>query len=161
MRYFAAVFLTTGEKTTRRTLLVIVRTDCKSVLRFRLRSAPKLAVQPGASVIPVTVGRCGRDANGFAGLFHRQAGEVTQLDESCRGGIGRSQFAESVVDGEKLIRWGGGGDIDGIDIESLELAPALFATLLSRAIHQDAPHRFGSGSEKVPARIPLLHAVDV
>ena len=63
---------------------------------------------------------------------------------------------DSVVDGEKLIRWGGGGDIDGIDVEFLELAPPLFASFLSRAIHEDAPHRFGSGSKEMAAAVPVL-----
>src|SRR5206468_9007064 len=51
------------------------------------RASPKLTVKPGTGVIPVSVRGSRREAKRLAGLFDRQAREVTQLDEPGRRGI--------------------------------------------------------------------------
>ena len=52
-----------------------------------LRVLQQLAVQPGAGVGPVPIGRCRRDAQGRGGLVERQAGEIAELDEFPRQGV--------------------------------------------------------------------------
>src|SRR5262245_35148339 len=92
----------------------------KSPAGSRLRGAPKLAVQPGASVMPMPVGRCGRYADGLPGLFDRQTREVTQFDELCGSGVVEGQLCEGVLDRKELVRRGSGGQVDGVDVEFLE-----------------------------------------
>ena len=77
-------------------------------------------MEPGASVIPVPLSRRGRHAEGLAGLVHGQAREVAQLDKFCGGRILAGQLGESVVDREELDGDGLGGQIQGINVQSLE-----------------------------------------
>src|SRR5262245_9019625 len=145
MRNHTGVFLTVRDKKVQ-----------KGDQRSGLAAALKLVVQPGAGVIPMSIGRGGRDATGLTGLVNSQAGKVTQFDESGGRRIVSSQLRKRFIDCEKLVGRSRGCKINGIDVEPLEPPAALVRAFLTCPIDQYASHGFGSGGEEVAATIPWL-----
>ena len=121
MRILAAVFLTTGGKKGKRI-----------APGSELHASEKLAMKPGTRVVPVAVGRCGRHAEGLAGLVHGQSREVTQFDQPGRGRIPVGQLCQGVIESQQLVRRSGGSQVNGINVESLAAAAAFFGALLPR-----------------------------
>src|SRR5947208_1542124 len=113
-------------------------------------------MEPGAGVIPMSVRSRGGYAEGFPALLHGQASEIAQLDEPCGRGILAGQLGQSLVDGQELVRCRLDGHINGIDVESLAGATALFGAFLPRTIDEDTPHRFRRGGKEMASAIPAL-----
>ena len=65
--------------------------------------AKQLPVEPGASVCPMTVGRCGGNAERFGCVAEVDSGEVAKLNELRRERIKRIETFECFVESEKLV----------------------------------------------------------
>ena len=76
-----------------------------------------LAAEPGAGIAPEAVGRARRDAEELGGLGDREPGEIAELDQLGRGGVGRGEPVEGRVDGQQLVDRTGlrRGDLGGLD----------------------------------------------
>ena len=122
-----------------------------AILEFRL--------EPGSAVGPGEVSGPGRDAEHFRGLGDRQAGEVAELDQLSRSGVGIRQLPECLVEGEQIV-----GDFVGfLDDKVIEVerhansASAMpESTLTTGVLYENPPHRLGGGGKEVAAAVPRL-----
>ena len=118
--------------------------------------AKQLPVEPGASVCPMTVGRCGGNAERFGCVAEVDSGEVAKLNELRRERIKRIETFECFVESEKLV-WGDRANhIEGFQVDALPTSPSILRRFRASTLDQDPSHRLGRRLEKVAAAGPVL-----
>src|SRR5689334_16294172 len=89
------------------------------------------------------------NAECLAGLVYSHAGKVAEFDYPRGRRILGGQAGQGVIDGKELIGRHLRGQVEGVDIQPLELAAALFTALLPGAVDEDATHGLGRSREEV------------
>ncbi len=112
---------------------------------------PDGAVQPCAGEGRVAFG--GGDGNAQQGgaFFEGEAGEVAKLHQFGLAGVVGGEAVQGVMDGEQFVAVFGGGDFETVEIEVILAATVFGALFAARAVHKNAAHGFGGGTEEVRA----------
>ncbi len=91
------------------------------------------------------------DFQGCGSLLDGESCEVTKFHKASLLGIARGEEVERFVDGEKFILRFGSGDLDLIHIDPRHRPAAAGGVLAAGSLDEDAPHRFGGGTEEMSA----------
>src|SRR5262249_40257671 len=136
--------------------------------RFRKKSRPsrpvKLAVEPGAGVHPVALGRSGGDPQGLGGVAQGEAAEVAELDQPRFERIFALELPQGFVEREQVVRLillRFGEQAAGVELDAPELAAPLVTLLAPRLLDEDPPHGLRGRSEEVAAAVPWLGLIHV
>lgn len=113
-------------------------------------------MQPGTSIIPVPVGGGQGNAEGFGGLLHRETREIAELYQICLPRIFLSQFLQSLIQRQQIVRNSRCFRIEEFDVFALAIAAAPQGFLAASVLDENAAHGFCRGSEKVAAAAEML-----
>ncbi len=108
---------------------------------------------------PVILGRARRNAECLGRFFIGHADEVTQLHQFRLDFVFDCKFVERVIDGEKLVIFGGRCQIHFLNIHTLPIAAMTGGVLTTGAVNEDSAHRLGGSGEEVRAILKLRFAV--
>src|SRR5436305_1836500 len=87
-----------------------------------MKTTPKPGGQPGASISPVPVGSCTRDAEHLAYLLHGKTSEKMELRHFCRGRVFLGENRESLIQVQQLFRLRTRGKLSLGQVNSLAIA---------------------------------------
>lgn len=104
-----------------------------------LARAAQPVVQPGAGVGPGPAGRGPRDAQALRRLLQRQAGEVTQPDQSRLLRVLLGEQPQRLVQRDQVERWFVEGRLDLVEVNALAPTAPFQAMPLARSFDEDAP----------------------
>src|SRR5437867_2620411 len=116
----------------------------------------ELIVEPGAGVIPVSLGRGFRKAESLASFRDAEADIVSEFDEFRFGRILHRQFGKCFIYRQEALILGLDGQINTIQIHPHQSFAMANAALSARVVNEDSAHRFGRSRKKVPAVPPGL-----
>lgn len=114
--------------------------------------------KPGLGVGPVALDRAFGEPKNLGGFGLAESDKKPQLDDFGLGAVGFFEFIESFVECQNrfLLEWRGYFDV--VNVQPLLAAAVSDRKPLARPINQDVTHGLGSGSEEVPASLPLFSA---
>jgi hypothetical protein len=127
----------------------------RRLLGTRRAIAANLPEEPGASVSPISLSRCRRDAEGLSGLFDGKPSEVAQLDQLGLGRVEAGQFLESLIERDQVLPWPINDQLGFVKLVPYLTTAALQGGLVASVFDENAPHGLGRGREKVSAPRPM------
>ena len=112
-------------------------------------------MQQGSGLAPVPLHGAIGDSECGGGLFHGQAGEESQLDQSTEALVDLGELVERPIQVENLDSLGVGVGGHVLQSHDLGVAAALLRAPAPRVVDQDLAHGHGRDAEEVIAVLPV------
>src|SRR5262245_50511493 len=117
------------------------------------RLASDLTMQPSPRERPIPESRNSRNIQDFGRLFNGEAAKIAKRDELGLERVLLAKFFEGLVERDQLIALHPRGEIRQIHLDAIKFGAVLQPILAPSILHENPPHRFCSGGEKVAAGV--------
>src|SRR5262245_65458810 len=111
-------------------------------------------MEPRPRVSPVAVGSCRGEAKLHRRLFDRQAGKVTQFNESGLDGIFRRKSGQCLVERQEIVAQLWYGQLHLVPVMAYQATSSLDTALPARVLHTDPPPTFGGCGKGIAGVFP-------